>query len=329
VPLTEDDRAWLDDPHVAAALQVVQARVEADGAPRPSANLELDLGLDSMERVELLTDLEQRFGVKVADERAHEIFTVRQVVEAVRPAAGASAAVRSEESWSVLLRELPSETDPVLSGLLEPKDVLAPILFVASRVAGFLLGRIRASGLEHLPSEGPFIISPNHQSYIDPFLVCSALPYSVLRRLFFVGAVEYFETPAMRRVARLVNCVPVDPDSNLVPAMKAGAFGLSHGKVLMLFPEGERAIDGTVRRFKKGAPILSRQLKVPIVPVALKGAHEIWPRGRSFNWKLRLPGSGHRVRIEFLPPMAFGEGESYADAENRLRSAVECAWNGL
>ena len=158
---------------------------------------------------------------------------------------------------------------------------------------------------------------------------CGCLPYRVFRRLFFVGAVEYFETPLMRRIARAANCVPVDPDSNLVPAMKAGAFGLAHGKVLMLFPEGERAIDGTVRKFKKGGPILARHLNVPIVPVALKGAYEIWPRGRSLNWKLRFPWTGHRVRIEFLPPMTFGEGESYADAAQRLRAAVDEGWQRL
>ncbi len=60
--------------------------------------------------------------------------------------------------------------------------------------------------------------------------------------------------------------------------MKAGAFGLAHGKVLILFPEGERSIDGTVKKFKKGSPILARHLGVPIVPVALKGVYELWPR---------------------------------------------------
>ena len=54
-----------------------------------------------------------------------------------------------------------------------------------------------------------------------------------------------------------MNVVPVDPDTNLVRAMQAGAFGLRHGKILVLFPEGERSPDGTPRTFKKGAAILS------------------------------------------------------------------------
>ena len=65
--------------------------------------------------------------------------------------------------------------------------------------------------------------------------------------------------------------VVVDPDANLVPAMRAGAYGLRHGRSLILYPEGERSIDGTPRTFKKGAAILSIHLQVPIVPIAIEG----------------------------------------------------------
>ena len=78
--------------------------------------------------------------------------------------------------------------------------------------------------------------------------------------------------------------MPVDPDANLVRAMQAGAFGLRHGRVLVLFPEGERSPDGTPRTFKKGAAILSTHLGVPIVPVAIRGVFEMWPRGKGFQW---------------------------------------------
>ena len=147
--------------------------------------------------------------------------------------------------------------------------------------------------------------------------------------LFRSGAVEYFETPLTRWVARTINLVPVDADSNLVPAMQAGAFGLSHGKVLVLFPEGERSIDGTVKKFKKGAPILAQHLHVPIVPVAIKGIYELWPRNRPFNWQLMLPWSGHRITIEFGEPMTFAEGEPYSDSTQRLRTRVDDMWSRI
>ena len=87
----------------------------------------------------------------------------------------------------------------------------------------------------------------------------------------------------MRKLAKAVRVVVVDPDANLIPAMRAGAFGLSHGRNLILYPEGERSIDGTPRTFKKGAAILSVHMQVPIVPIAIEGFHDAWPRGKSFQ----------------------------------------------
>ena len=111
--------------------------------------------------------------------------------------------------------------------------------------------------------------------------------------------------------------------------MKAGAFGLTHGKMLLLFPEGERSIDGTVKRFKKGAPILAQHLRVPIVPVAMRGLYELWPRGRGIDWRLVWPWSGHRVRIAIGPPITVAEGETYAAAATRLRDTVDAMWQRL
>lgn len=330
-PISDQHQAWLDDGHVAAAVPMIQARLRDGVRLRPDANLELDLGLDSMERVELLTELEQRFGVKVPQAAAFEIFTVTQLVEAVRPgdaggSAPASSAAAADESWSVLLRDLPPATDPVLGGLLESRPVATAVMFVLSRVVRTAIARARVSGLEHLPKGGAFIISPNHQSFFDPLIVSSVLPYRVWRQVFYVGAVEYFETPLARWFARIVNLVPVDADSNLVPAMQAGAFGLTHGKVLVLFPEGERSIDGTVKKFKKGAPILAQHLGVPIVPVAVKGIYELWPRNRAINWRLMLPFSGHRVTITFGQPMQFAEKANYAESTGQLRQRVVDMW---
>jgi long-chain acyl-CoA synthetase len=337
-PLPAEDQAWLDDPQVAAAAAIIQARVRNGARVRPDANLELDLGLDSMERVELLTELEASFAIRVSQAQAVEIFTVKQLVEATRSAEAASAEHRARaakadhsgsESWATILEELPAKDDPELGPLLRRRTFAAPIIFVLLRLLRLLFFRVRVAGLEKLPASGPYIISPNHQSYVDPFVLCGVLPYRVFKDLFFVGAVEYFETPLTRWVARTANLVPVDPDSNLVPAMKAGAFGLAHGKILMLFPEGERSIDGTVKKFKKGAPILAQHLGVPIVPVALKGIYEWWPRNQAINWRLVAPWSGHRASIEIGEPIRLAETASYTDSATALRERVNAMWTAL
>lgn len=333
------DREWMEQPQPAAIIGVIKGRLKEGARLFPDANLELDLGLDSMERVELLTELEQRFATRVPGNVAQEIFTVRQLVTALAsetsPAAptGSSAVAKVEgqhakvESWPVILANLPPASDPVLSGVLRDRSIAAPVLFVLGRLVRWLiLPRVKVSGLHHLPARGPYLICPNHQSTLDPIFVCNVLPFAVYKELFFVGAVEYFETPLTRWVADTINLVPVDPDSNLIPAMQAGAFGLTHGKILMLFPEGERAIDGTVKRFKKGAPILAQHLRVPIVPVAIKGVYELWPRSRAFNWRLMWPWSRHQVQIEIGEPMTFAEDADYNASATELRNRVERMW---
>ena len=87
----------------------------------------------------------------------------------------------------------------------------------------------------------------------------------------------------MLRLARSLRVVVVDPDANLIPAMRAGAFGLRQGRPLILYPEGERSIDGTPKVFKKGAAILSIHLQVPLVPVAIEGFYQAWPRNKPFQ----------------------------------------------
>jgi len=333
VEIDPADRAWLDEPHTASVIAVLRPRLREGSRFFPDANLELDLGFDSMERVELLTELEQKFRTKVPQKAAAEIFTVRQLVSAlanVDQLEGLSLPDDTfgdtAQSWATLLRDLPPISDPLLSGLLERKPLTGPLLYLLGRLVRPLIARVDLSGVENLPSSGAYIISPNHQSYLDPFLLCYGLPFRVFKKLFFVGAVEYFETPLARWFARLTNLVPVDPDSNLIPAMQAGAFGLTHGKVLVLFPEGERSIDGTVKKFKKGAPILAQHLGVAIVPVAIKGVYELWPRGRGINWSVVWPWSGHRITIVIGKPMTFAESANYNDTASQLRERVEEIW---
>lgn len=338
-PMREADLAWAADPEVAGALAVIGEASQHKAPIRPDANIELELGLDSMERVELLTHLEELFGTQVPEERASQIYTVRELVEAVRPhhaGAAAAAGARGGDAWAKLLHTSASlEDDPLLAELQKPKRWLALHLFLAMRLfylIARLLLRFRVTGSEHLPP-GPFLLCPNHQSHLDAFLLVSALPFRVFRKLFFVGASEYFATPLMRWVARRINLVPVDPDTNLLRAMQAGAFGLHHGKVLILFPEGERSIDGQIKKFKKGASILSLHLRAPIVPVAFDGVFCVWPRGRA-------PQRLARVQMRFgplVPPPAplpstasLAQAEAhYAAAADQLRNTVGEIWNSL
>ncbi|HEX5069272.1 MAG TPA: AMP-binding protein [Vicinamibacterales bacterium] len=331
-PISEEDAAWAGNPANAALLALIAQSDPGGTFPdresrnrfRPDANLELDLGLDSMERVELLTRLEQHEGARVSAEVRATIFTVRQLVDAVRsaPRAGEGTDESAELPWDTVL-STPAD-QAITRDLARRRPIRTMSLFLFVKLIALIakvLPGFRSSGQAHLPPAGPYIISPNHQAYVDPVFVAAALPYRAFRELFFVGAAEYFETPLARWFARTINLVPVDPDANLVTAMRAGADGLRLHKILMLFPEGERSIDGELKKFRKGAPILSAHLDVPIVPVALDGLFELWPRGRAFNWKHLLPWRGRRISVRFGAPIRSTPG-AYLQGADRLKAAV-------
>lgn len=327
-PLTEEEAAWAADPVVARALEVIREAAHDKKAVSPQANLELDLGLDSIERVELLTNLEQLFGVRMPPEVAQSIYTVRQLVEAARSRGNALAPARTATAWDKLLQELPE--DSLFTDLLKPYRMLMIVGFGVLKVCNFFarfLVRFQVSGVGNLPRQGTYLLCPNHETYIDPFFLASALPYRVFRQLFYVGASEYFATPLRRKAAKCMHLAPVDPDANLIRALQAGAFGLRHGKILVLFPEGERSIDGEVKKFKKGAAILSSHLQVPVVPVAFRGVFPLWPRDRGFSWRAALPWSGTRVQLRFgapiRPPLPPGPDCPQSKVESHYAAVTE------
>jgi 1-acyl-sn-glycerol-3-phosphate acyltransferase len=159
-------------------------------------------------------------------------------------------------------------------------------------------------------------------------VLTSVLPKEIMENIFSLGTSDIFGQGIMRRVARWLRVMVLDPDANLVPAMRAGAFGLKHGRVLILYPEGERSIDGAPRIFKKGAAILSVHMQVPIVPIAIAGFYEAWPRGTSFFQKITS------LRMVFgepiSPPLESEASEAaYEKLTSELKARIVGMWEGL
>jgi len=335
-PLTPEETSWLEKAEVQRALKVI--REYSPNPPetiRPTDNLELDLGLDSMRRVELLVAVEQGLGGDVPESQLSDIYTVRELVDAVlaSAASGVTAgegarATRSFAGWSAVLREDP--TDPAVLAITKSRPLLDRLIFLVTRIVK-LVWRIRApievEGVENIPRQGSYLLCSNHQSFIDPAILLAVLPWRILVRLFAVGTSEIFGSGFMRWVARIMRVVVVDPDANLIPAMRAGAFGLRHGMGLILYPEGERSIDGTPKNFKKGAAILSIHLQIPIVPVAINGAYDAWPRGKSFQ---KFAPIKIKIGEPMLPsPESEASEEAYGRLTAELKERVVEMWDQM
>jgi long-chain acyl-CoA synthetase len=330
--LTSDESAWLEQATVTPALKVIREFAHA-GPPtlRPTHSLELDLGLDSMQRVELLSQIEQQLGGNVSESQLAEIYSVRDLVDAVLESAASPApnarARPAFAGWKSIFAENP---DPQEAIALQPQPVSAAFWYLVSRLIQVIAidrFHLHVTGIEKLPPRGAYILCSNHQSYLDPVMLASVLPPPVFKRVFAVGTSEIFGEGCMRRLAQSLRVVVVDPDANLVPAMRAGALGLRQGRPLILYPEGERSIDGAPKIFKKGAAILSLHLQVPVVPVAIGGFYEAWPRNKWFQGFVPL-----RITIGdplLPPPEAEASEAAYEQLTAELKTRVVAMWEKL
>lgn len=282
-------------------------------------NIELDLGLDSLARVELLVSLERSFGIRLPDSFGSEIFTVREAADRIRdllnrrePQDGTSVRM----SWADILRQ---EPDPAAAREL----ILDAGVFCNAgkysmrallKLFYLLFGRMSVTGVENLPLHGPYIIAPNHLSYADAPLLVSAMPWTIGVDTFFLGHTKYFGGPLTSRIAKLINVIPVDMEARLHNALQLSAFVLRRGKILCVFPEGTRSRDGELKEFKKGVGILAKEMNVPIVPVAISGTFAMLPPGSS------LPRPA-RVSVSFGMPI-HPDALEYDEIVQRLRSDV-------
>ncbi len=332
-PLTADEAAWLDQPNVQRALKIVRdASRSAPPSLRPTLSLDLDLGLDSMQRVELLSRLEEELGGDVGESQLTEIYTVRDLIDAVLGSAASGAGGPGSRvtfaGWKSILAEDPD--DPDVIRLAHPSRINDTFWYLVNRVMQmFVLDRfhLKVSGLEKLPKTGAYILSSNHQSYLDPLILACLLPPEVFFRAFAVGTSDIFGQGFMRKLARSIKVVVLDPDANLVPAMRAGAFGLRHGLALVLYPEGERSMDGTPKVFKKGAAILSINLQVPIIPVAIEGFYDVWPRNRAFQGFKPLKMVFGDPMLP--PPESEASEAAYEKLTADLKKRIVEMWEGL
>jgi len=244
-------------------------------------NLELDLGLDSLARIELVVSLEMAFSVKLSETFVSEIQTVEELVMKIREhQAMQDAHFEMSSTWMDMLHKEPTLHDIKKVGLHQNflELVLFSTLLCFVKLILKLCFRLKVEGLENLPEMRPHIITPNHASYIDGFVVAAALPVTRFKHVYSIGLKKYFRGP-LEYFAKLAHVIPIDRELYLYKAIQMSFYVLKKNKSLLIFPEGGRSYDGEIMEFKKGIGILSLELGVPVVPTYIKGSFEALPRG--------------------------------------------------
>ena len=278
-----------------------------------------ELGLSSLERVELMVALEDRFQTRIDESRFSEAASIADLKQLVA-AAPAAEAVDEPLDFPTWNRRQPVRVIRRLSHA----TWIVPLtrLFAYARVDGL-------SNLEHL--QGPVVFASNHQSHMDVPVILSALPGrwrskvapAMLKEFFaahfhpeqhtwrqwFTSSLNYYNA------CFFFNCFPI-------PQREAGARHTlqyigqvtGSGMSVLIFPEGVRSPTGEMKPFRGGIGMIASRLDLPVVPVKIEDVDRLMPVGSTFV----RPG---RVRVAFGAPLQL-RGDDYAALAARVEDAV-------
>ncbi len=270
----------------------------------PSDHLEIDLGLDSLDKVNLGVYLESNFGIKYTESELVGFSNVVKLAENVKDKK-TKLSIEAID-WGKIFKEH--------FNLDLPKSWFTHnAMKNSAKVFLKLYFRLKGEGLENIP-EGPFILAPNHQSFFDGLFVAVFLKNKLLKQTYFYAKEKHVKNKLLKFIANKHNVIVMDLN-DLKTSLQKLAEVLKRGKNIIIFPEGTRTISGDIGDFKKTFAILSRELNVPVVPVVIKGAYDALPRGTHFPklWK--------KINVRFLKPVK-PENHTYESLKDIVKAKV-------
>jgi len=276
--------------------------------PAPNSHFEIDLGMDSLTRISLLAYIEVVLGVKVGEELLSEYSNLNSLSEHVDSLKDKNSLSEKIVSW----KEIIMNAEPFK---LPKSTWLHSFLNGISKTFIYTYFRFKGRGSENVPNE-PCIITPNHQSSFDSFFVAAIMKRKAFKNTYILAKEKHLRKRWMRYVANRNNVIIMDINADLKESIQKMAQVLREGKNLMIFPEGTRSIDGNMLSFKDIFAILSCELQVPVVPVAINGAYKAMPSGR--KW----PRLQTNISVDFLKPIYPSINDSYEKFRDRVKNSI-------
>jgi len=322
---------WPDDdfPRTPSTMKIrrgeVARRVARGNAPaaaqhRGTRELPADLtSLSSLERVDLLAELEQRYGVELDEESFANLTTTTELQAWIdQSRQGPAITARGLSIWAV---------SPPIALLRRVLQVTLVLPLFRHYLPLTVLG---VENLAHLKS--PVIFAANHVSHLDTPAVLAALPPAWQRRLAPAARQEQFRAFFQRQhfsrtdvlwaafqyglAGLLFNVYPLPREmAGVRRALKTTGELVSRGYCPLVFPEGERTADGKLHPFQPGIGLMAVTLRIPVIPIFIDGLysvysiHDSWPK----------PGP---VRVSIGSPLEFAKDTDYANAARQIEEAV-------
>jgi len=261
--------------------------------------------MDSLDKVSLQVYIENTFGVKINAEKIGDYESVKKLSQFVDKM---KTKINLDKiNWNDIIKEKVN--------IKLPKSQF-PAWFIVKtfKIIFKTYFRFSIKGQENIPNT-PCIIAPNHQSFFDGMFVATGLKSKILRRSFFYTKAKHVKREWFRNFATNNNIIVVDVNQDLKQSIQALAESLKQNNNVVIFPEGTRSTDGELGEFKKTFAIISKELNVPIIPVAISGAFDILPKGS------RIPKPFKKISVKFLKPI-YPTGQTYFTLAEHTKDSI-------
>lgn len=236
------------------------------------SHLEIDIGMDSLDNVELIAYLEANYGIEISEEDLAKYKLVKELADFIKIQGGEFK--ESEIDWKKIF------STPVEQKLPHGIAFATVVNLLVLKPAFNFYAKLKKSGMEKIPNK-PVIFAGNHQSMIDAFAFAQLLNHSQAKKTYYLGISEQFREPWKQWVANHSNTIVIDMNKNIKESLKVLAKVLKEGNNVVIFPEGARTRDGELQEFKKSFAILSKELNVPVAVFGIDGAYDIMKPGTS------------------------------------------------
>jgi long-chain acyl-CoA synthetase len=259
----ENEKAKSKDPDTAeyrAVKSFIESQVDMDISPED--NLVFDIALDSLGKLSLIHYIENTFGVSISEEQLLKFPSIRNISDHITM--NKLFHKQEDSSWTGKLKQ-----DATVK--LPKSSFLYGFIVRSVRRISNLFIKIEGKGFENIP-EGPCFLAPNHQSKLDGFLVLSYLDKKTLKNTYSFAKDSHVKGFIRSNLAKRTNIIVTDLSKDIKESIVKMAEVVKLGKKIMIFPEGTRTLSGEIGTFKKTYALLSTELNIPIVPIAISGA---------------------------------------------------------
>ncbi len=270
-------------------------------------HFEIDLSLDSLTRVSLMVYIEENFNVAIKESQMSELSTLNKLSFYVEQ--NATMHNEGNVSWKKIFEDTKLDIELPKSGAIHWS------MHHIGKVAFHLIYKLKSRGKENIPTV-PCILVANHRSGFDPVFITSKIKWGLVKNVFFFAKQKHFDSRAKRFMTKRNNIITMDINKNVRSSLQQMYQVLKQGKNVMIFPEGTRSKDAVMKEFKESFAILSKELNVPILPIAIVGSESAMWSG------VRLPSFLSRISVEFLPVIKPSKNESFKELAKRVELAI-------